>query len=345
MCATSLPSPTSDSPTMNAAAMTRPPMVVGVPEKSGKGPATLTSGAERGQAGAQRSSAHAACGDRSYRRGRRRCRPAGLRAGGQRREAGQHHAAATTSTTRPTRTCCAARSRSAPSWRARASAAWATRSWRSCRRRAARRRRTRTSGSRCCSLRWRRRRSPAGRCASGSAATLGALDVADARAAYAAIRARRRRRAATSASSTTCAPSRRSACARRWRAPPERDSIASEYVSDFALTFETGVPALAAALGDGLGVREAIVELHLRLLAARARHADRAQARRRARRRGCRRARATCSPPEACAPRRGGGRCGSFDASLREPGNALNPGTTADLVTATLFVALLEGML
>ena len=35
----------------------------------------------------------------------------------------------------------------------------------------------------------------------------------------------------------------------------------------------------------------------------------------------------------------------SFDASLREPGNALNPGTTADLVTATLFVALLEGML
>ena len=35
----------------------------------------------------------------------------------------------------------------------------------------------------------------------------------------------------------------------------------------------------------------------------------------------------------------------SFDASLREPGNALNPGTTADLVTATLFVALVEGML
>jgi triphosphoribosyl-dephospho-CoA synthase len=34
-----------------------------------------------------------------------------------------------------------------------------------------------------------------------------------------------------------------------------------------------------------------------------------------------------------------------FDASLREPRNALNPGTTADLVTATLFVALVEGML
>jgi triphosphoribosyl-dephospho-CoA synthase len=34
-----------------------------------------------------------------------------------------------------------------------------------------------------------------------------------------------------------------------------------------------------------------------------------------------------------------------FDASLRRDGNALNPGTTADLVTAVLFVALLEGVL
>ena len=32
----------------------------------------------------------------------------------------------------------------------------------------------------------------------------------------------------------------------------------------------------------------------------------------------------------------------AFDSG---PGNALNPGTTADLVTATLFVALVEGML
>ena len=45
-----------------------------------------------------------------------------------------------------------------------------------------------------------------------------------------------------------------------------RDSVASEYVTDFALTFDTGVPALVAALGDGLAVRDAIVELHLRLL-------------------------------------------------------------------------------
>ena len=42
----------------------------------------------------------------------------------------------------------------------------------------------------------------------------------------------------------------------------ERDSIASEYVTDYALTFEIGLPALDA----GLAVRDAIVELHLKLL-------------------------------------------------------------------------------
>jgi len=35
----------------------------------------------------------------------------------------------------------------------------------------------------------------------------------------------------------------------------------------------------------------------------------------------------------------------AFDASLRQVGHSLNPGTTADLVTAVLFVALLEGVL
>src|SRR3954469_10028469 len=59
-CATSSPSPTSDSLTCNVGAMTRPPMVVGVPEKSGNGPATLTSVATHGQADGAKSPAHAA---------------------------------------------------------------------------------------------------------------------------------------------------------------------------------------------------------------------------------------------------------------------------------------------
>jgi len=32
----------------------------------------------------------------------------------------------------------------------------------------------------------------------------------------------------------------------------------------------------------------------------------------------------------------------ALDASLRDPGNSLNPGTTADLTAACLFVELLE---
>src|SRR5215218_6461717 len=59
-CATSSPSPTSDSPTCNVGAMTRPPYVVGVGEKYRNGPATLASDAEEGQAGRARSSVCAA---------------------------------------------------------------------------------------------------------------------------------------------------------------------------------------------------------------------------------------------------------------------------------------------
>ena len=174
-------------------------------------------------------------------------------------------------------------------------------------------------------------------------ATLRALDVADARAAYAAIRLagagglhERVEHDVRAEPSVGLREAMASAA--------ERDSVASEYVTDFALTFETGVPALGAALGDGLAVRDAIVELHLRLL-------DRSPDTLITRKRGAEAAaRVSAGAHEVLAAggvRTAAGRraLGSFDASLREPGNALNPGTTADLVTATLFVAVVEGML
>jgi triphosphoribosyl-dephospho-CoA synthase len=174
-------------------------------------------------------------------------------------------------------------------------------------------------------------------------ATLRALDVTDARAAYAAIRL-----AGAGGLHERVEHDVRSepgiGLREAMAGAAQRDSVATEYVTEFALTFETGVPALGAALGDGLAVREAIVELHLRLLdhspdtlIARKRGADAA-------------ARVSVGAREVLAA--GGVRTAAgrralrdFDASLREPGNALNPGTTADLVTATLFVALVEGML
>jgi triphosphoribosyl-dephospho-CoA synthase len=123
-----------------------------------------------------------------------------------------------------------------------------------------------------------------------------------------------------------------------------RDAIASEYTTDYALTFETGLPALAAALGDGLAVRDAIVELHLRLLA----HTpDTLIARRRGAETAARVSAGARDVLGAGGVRTGEGRQAlqRFDAALREPGNALNPGTTADLLTGTLFVALVERIL
>src|SRR3954451_16523723 len=174
-------------------------------------------------------------------------------------------------------------------------------------------------------------------------AVLRALDVADARDAYAAIRLAGagglRERVEHDVRSEPTVGLREAMAA-----SAERDSVASEYVTDYALPFQTGVPALLGALGDGLAVRAAIVELHLRLLdqvpdtlIARKRGTDAA-------------ARVSAGARDVLAAggvRTGAGRRAlrSFDASLREPGNVLNPGTTADLVTATLFVALVEGML
>jgi triphosphoribosyl-dephospho-CoA synthase len=127
-------------------------------------------------------------------------------------------------------------------------------------------------------------------------------------------------------------------------AAARRDTIASEYVTDYAVTFELGLPALADGLGDGLRARDAIVELALQLLAtvpdaliARKRGTDAAS------RVGVG-ARQVLSAGGVRSAR-GKTALARFDDSLRRDGNALNPGTTADLVTAVLFVAILEGVL
>jgi triphosphoribosyl-dephospho-CoA synthase len=174
-------------------------------------------------------------------------------------------------------------------------------------------------------------------------AMLRALDLADARAAYAAIRL-----AGAGGLDEPVEHDVRSeptvGLREAMASAAARDSIAAEYVTDYALTFDTGVPVLGAALGDGLAAREAIVELHLRLL-------DAAPDTLIARKRGAAAAaRVSAGAREVLAAggvRTDAGRTAlrSFDASLREPGNALNPGTTADLVAATVFVAVLEGML
>jgi triphosphoribosyl-dephospho-CoA synthase len=127
-------------------------------------------------------------------------------------------------------------------------------------------------------------------------------------------------------------------------AAAERDSIAAEYARDFAITYGIGLPALVDALDAGLRAREAVVEVFLRLLAE---VPDTLIARKRGRDAAERVSATAARALVAGGVRSDAGRTAvaQLDASLRVDGNALNPGTTADLVTAVLFVALLDGRL
>jgi triphosphoribosyl-dephospho-CoA synthase len=122
----------------------------------------------------------------------------------------------------------------------------------------------------------------------------------------------------------------------------DRDGIAREYATDFQTTFELAVPTLARARSDALGWNDAIVETFLAILATwpdthivrragielaelvsqRAREAIYAG--------GVRTAdgRATIS---------------QMNTALRDDRNRANPGTTADITAAAIFVSLLGG--
>ena len=121
----------------------------------------------------------------------------------------------------------------------------------------------------------------------------------------------------------------------------ERDAIAREYVTDFALTFETGVPAVLAARREGLAWSDTVVEAYLALL-------DATPDTHIARKLGA--AEAAAISLQAREVRAAGGTrspegrraLGVLDAELRDQRNRRNPGTTADLTCAALFVVILE---
>jgi triphosphoribosyl-dephospho-CoA synthase len=122
----------------------------------------------------------------------------------------------------------------------------------------------------------------------------------------------------------------------------DRDAIAREYVTDFAYSFETGVPALLTARRDGLSWTDAAVETYLALLEAApdthiARKLGSAEA-------------ALVSQRARQAREAGGTRSAEgqralaeLDRDLRDPKNRRNPGTSADLTCAAIFIVILEG--
>ena len=118
-------------------------------------------------------------------------------------------------------------------------------------------------------------------------------------------------------------------------AASDRDSIASEYATGYAIVFESGLPLLTDALGGGASTLDAVVSLHVGLLAE---HPDTLIARKA----GTDAARAVSEA--ARAVRDGSRTLAQLDADLRRDGHRLNPGTTADLVAATLLAAQLTGV-
>ena len=173
------------------------------------------------------------------------------------------------------------------------------------------------------------------------AATLADTTVADARDAYVAIRSVAPgglgRASDQDVAGTPTATLRDAMALAR-----DRDAIAREYATDFETTFEIGAPGLRRALFDGLVWREAVVEVYLALLAtspdthiARKLGTDAAVTVQR-------RARAVLT---AGGVRTMAGRdaTAALDRELRDEANTLNPGATADLTGAAIYVVLLEG--
>lgn len=121
----------------------------------------------------------------------------------------------------------------------------------------------------------------------------------------------------------------------------DRDAVAREYVTDFAMTFEIGVPALRTARQTGLPWTDATVEGYLRLLGV---QADTHIARKlgpAAAEAVSRRAREVQAAGGVRSPA-GQQALAAFDAELRDATNSRNPGTTADLTCAALFVVIIE---
>jgi triphosphoribosyl-dephospho-CoA synthase len=122
----------------------------------------------------------------------------------------------------------------------------------------------------------------------------------------------------------------------------DRDLVARQYANGFREVFDDALPPLRDALTSGRALETAIVAAHLTLLS---RHPDSLIVRRaglECARDVSRRAADVLSagwPDRPAAVEM----CATFDDWLRAPSRRLNPGTTADLVTAALYAALRDG--
>jgi triphosphoribosyl-dephospho-CoA synthase len=118
------------------------------------------------------------------------------------------------------------------------------------------------------------------------------------------------------------------------RLAADRDTVAGEYAQDYPVTFDVGLPAVQAARREGLAWEDTTVRTFLALLAA-------IPDTHIARKRGQAVAVAVSAKAKAVLSASHEALV-AFDHELRAEG--LNPGTTADLTAAALFVALVSGL-
>jgi triphosphoribosyl-dephospho-CoA synthase len=121
----------------------------------------------------------------------------------------------------------------------------------------------------------------------------------------------------------------------------ERDTIAREYCTGYAITFEIGLPTLLSARRTGADLSTAVVQTFITLLAQvpdtliqRKRGAEVA-------RWVSNRARQVLDLGGAMTKAGRAALC-QLDNELRDARHTLNPGTTADLTATVVFLALLE---
>jgi triphosphoribosyl-dephospho-CoA synthase len=122
----------------------------------------------------------------------------------------------------------------------------------------------------------------------------------------------------------------------------DRDLVARQYANGFREVLHEALPALRESLNASQPLETAIVAAYLHLLA---RHPDSLIARKYGLAQAVEVSRRAAELLEAGRPDtdQAWRHCETFDVWLRHPGNRFNPGTTADLVTATLYAALRDG--
>jgi triphosphoribosyl-dephospho-CoA synthase len=125
------------------------------------------------------------------------------------------------------------------------------------------------------------------------------------------------------------------------RAATERDSIAREYATDFEITFTIGAPTLERCVRELGDPEVSIIQTYLTLLSQIPDSLIARKCGEREARRVSQQAKGILAVGGAVT-QRGRRRLAQWDRSLRREGNRLNPGTTADLTAATLFVVMLE---